>query len=97
MGCVMGCLTQLVLDKVVTLLAMVIEHLVTGETTQMASTSEQRCSMDQYMQQTTSYKTASLIANSCKAIALLPELGITIDRRCSRFDKDISFPRKRGL
>ncbi|KAI3840808.1 hypothetical protein MKW92_034794 [Papaver armeniacum] len=56
--------------EVVTLLATVVEHLVTGETMQMASTSEQRCSMDQYMQKTY-YKTASLIANSCKAIALL--------------------------
>ncbi|KAI3971498.1 hypothetical protein MKX01_034948, partial [Papaver californicum] len=56
--------------EVVTLLATVVEHLVTGETMQMASTSEQRCSMDQYMQKTY-YKTASLMANSCKAIALL--------------------------
>ncbi|RZC70745.1 hypothetical protein C5167_033900 [Papaver somniferum] len=51
--------------EVVTLLATVVEHLVTGET--MVSVS---CSMDQYMQKTY-YKTASLIANSCKAIALL--------------------------
>ncbi|OVA08601.1 Polyprenyl synthetase [Macleaya cordata] len=56
--------------EVVTLLATVVEHLVTGETMQMTSTSEQRCSMEQYMQKTY-YKTASLIANSCKAIALL--------------------------
>ncbi|KAJ9183067.1 hypothetical protein P3X46_006978 [Hevea brasiliensis] len=56
--------------EVVSLLATVVEHLVTGETMQMTSTSEQRCSMDHYMQKTY-YKTASLISNSCKAIALL--------------------------
>ncbi|XP_038723261.1 solanesyl diphosphate synthase 3, chloroplastic/mitochondrial-like isoform X1 [Tripterygium wilfordii] len=56
--------------EVVTLLATVVEHLVTGETMQMTTTSEQRYSMDYYMQKTY-YKTASLISNSCKAIALL--------------------------
>ncbi|KAJ8761236.1 hypothetical protein K2173_001292 [Erythroxylum novogranatense] len=56
--------------EVVSLLATVVEHLVTGETMQMTTTSEQRCSMEYYMQKTY-YKTASLISNSCKAIALL--------------------------
>ncbi|XP_043689648.1 solanesyl diphosphate synthase 3, chloroplastic/mitochondrial-like isoform X2 [Telopea speciosissima] len=56
--------------EVVTLLATVVEHLVTGETMQMTTTSEQRCSMKYYLQKTY-YKTASLISNSCKAIALL--------------------------
>ncbi|KAF7828661.1 Solanesyl diphosphate synthase 3, chloroplastic/mitochondrial [Senna tora] len=56
--------------EVVSLLATVVEHLVTGETMQMTTTSDQRCSMDYYMQKTY-YKTASLISNSCKAIALL--------------------------
>uniref|UniRef100_A0A2P2LC28 Geranylgeranyl pyrophosphate synthase n=2 Tax=Rhizophora mucronata TaxID=61149 RepID=A0A2P2LC28_RHIMU len=56
--------------EVVSLLATVVEHLVTGETMQMTSTSAQRCSMDYYLQKTY-YKTASLISNSCKAIALL--------------------------
>ncbi|XP_077221108.1 solanesyl-diphosphate synthase 1, mitochondrial-like isoform X2 [Tasmannia lanceolata] len=56
--------------EVVTLLATVVEHLVTGETMQMTTTSEQRCSMEYYLQKTY-YKTASLISNSCKAIALL--------------------------
>ncbi|RZC66250.1 hypothetical protein C5167_009943 [Papaver somniferum] len=58
--------------EVVTLISTVVEHLVTGEIMQMSSTSEQRCSMDQYMKKTF-YKTASLIANSCKAIALLAD------------------------
>ncbi|MCL7046681.1 hypothetical protein MKW94_000505 [Papaver nudicaule] len=56
--------------EVVTLIATVVEHLVTGEVMQMASTSEQKFSMDHYMKKTF-YKTASLIANSCKAIAIL--------------------------
>ncbi|XP_057992132.1 solanesyl diphosphate synthase 3, chloroplastic/mitochondrial isoform X3 [Hevea brasiliensis] len=56
--------------EVVSLLAIVVEHLVTGETMQMTCTSEQRCSMEYHMQKKY-YKTASLISNSCKAIALL--------------------------
>nr|BCK60967.1 geranyl pyrophosphate synthase 1 [Scoparia dulcis] len=56
--------------EVVSLLATVVEHLVTGETMQMTTTSDQRYSMEYYMQKTF-YKTASLISNSCKAIALL--------------------------
>ncbi|XP_038970494.1 LOW QUALITY PROTEIN: solanesyl-diphosphate synthase 1, mitochondrial [Phoenix dactylifera] len=56
--------------EVVSLLATVVEHLVTGETMQMSTTSEQRHSMEYYLQKTY-YKTASLISNSCKAIALL--------------------------
>ncbi|XVE88435.1 hypothetical protein DITRI_Ditri19aG0069600 [Diplodiscus trichospermus] len=56
--------------EVVSLVANIVEHLVTGETMQMNTSAEQRCSMEYYMQKTY-YKTASLIANSCKAIALL--------------------------
>ncbi|KAL3739503.1 hypothetical protein ACJRO7_020851 [Eucalyptus globulus] len=56
--------------EVVSLLATVVEHLVTGETMQMTSSSDQHCSMEYYMQKTY-YKTASLISNSCKAIAIL--------------------------
>lgn len=56
--------------EVVSLLAKVVEHLVTGETMQMTTTSDERCSMEYYMQKTY-YKTASLISNSCKSIAIL--------------------------
>ncbi|KAI8548525.1 hypothetical protein RHMOL_Rhmol07G0279400 [Rhododendron molle] len=55
---------------VVSLLATVVKHLVTGETIQMTTASEQRCSKEYHLQKTY-YKTASLISNSCKAIALL--------------------------
>lgn len=56
--------------EVVSLLATVVEHLVTGETMQMTTSSNERCSMEYYLQKTY-YKTASLISNSCKAIAIL--------------------------
>ncbi|KAI3871197.1 hypothetical protein MKW98_015097 [Papaver atlanticum] len=56
--------------EVVSLISMVLEHLVTGEIMQMESTSEQLYSMDHYMRKTF-YKTASLIAYSCKSIAIL--------------------------
>ncbi|KAL8213689.1 hypothetical protein R6Q57_003138 [Mikania cordata] len=56
--------------EVVSLIATAVEHLVTGETMQMSSSAEQRSSMDYYLQKTY-YKTASLISNSCKSIALL--------------------------
>ncbi|KAI3876767.1 hypothetical protein MKX03_037434 [Papaver bracteatum] len=63
-------LTSLNNLEVISLVSEVIEHLVTGETMQMASTLEQRCNMDHYMRKTY-YKTASLIANSCRTIAIL--------------------------
>lgn len=59
-------------DEIVSLIAEVVEHLITGETMQMTTTSEQRLNMQYYMEKTY-YKTASLISNSCKAISLLTE------------------------
>ncbi|XP_068319459.1 solanesyl diphosphate synthase 3, chloroplastic/mitochondrial-like [Pyrus communis] len=56
--------------EVVSLMSRVVEHLVTGETMQMTTTSDQRFSMEYYMQKTY-YKTASLISNSCKSVAVL--------------------------
>lgn len=56
--------------EVVSLLAKAVAHLVTGETMQMTTSSKQHCSIEYYMQKTY-YKTASLISNSCKAIAVL--------------------------
>ncbi|XP_061341678.1 solanesyl diphosphate synthase 3, chloroplastic/mitochondrial-like isoform X2 [Gastrolobium bilobum] len=67
--------------EVVSLLATVVEHLVTGETMQMTTSSDQ--SMEYYMQKTY-YKTASLISNSCKAIAILA--GHTADVAMLAFD-----------
>ncbi|GKV36911.1 hypothetical protein SLEP1_g44994 [Rubroshorea leprosula] len=52
------------------LLGTAVENLVTGETMQMTATVEQHCSMEYYMQKTY-YKSASLLSNSCKTMALL--------------------------
>uniref|UniRef100_A0A453SWX6 Uncharacterized protein n=1 Tax=Aegilops tauschii subsp. strangulata TaxID=200361 RepID=A0A453SWX6_AEGTS len=52
------------------LMATAVGHLVTGETMQMSTSREQRRSMEYYLQKTY-YKTASLISNSCKAVAIL--------------------------
>ncbi|XP_019101318.1 PREDICTED: solanesyl diphosphate synthase 3, chloroplastic/mitochondrial isoform X2 [Camelina sativa] len=65
-----GALAALKNTEVVALLATAVEHLVTGETMEITSTTEQRYSMEYYMQKTY-YKTASLISNSCKAVAVL--------------------------
>ncbi|PUZ50442.1 hypothetical protein GQ55_6G059300 [Panicum hallii var. hallii] len=56
--------------EVLSLLATAVNNLVTGELMQMSITPAQRCSMDYYLQKTY-YKTAALISNSCKAIAVL--------------------------
>ncbi|KAM0893095.1 hypothetical protein ACQ4PT_025348 [Festuca glaucescens] len=56
--------------EVVSLMATAVEHLVTGETMQISTSREQRQSMEYYLEKTY-YKTASLISNSCKAVAIL--------------------------
>ncbi|XVF27277.1 hypothetical protein REPUB_Repub14bG0092900 [Reevesia pubescens] len=66
----LGALASLKNTEVVSLLVTAMENLVTGETMQMAATIKQHCSMEYYMEKTY-YKTASLISNSCKAIAFL--------------------------
>ncbi|KAL3144239.1 hypothetical protein ABBQ32_004017 [Trebouxia sp. C0010 RCD-2024] len=56
--------------EVIELLSQVIEHLVSGEILQMTSEPEELLSIDHYIKKTF-YKTASLMANSCKAVAIL--------------------------
>ena len=59
--------------EVVELLASVIEHLVKGEVMQMSAAFAKRdtaAAFEMYMSKTY-YKTASLMANSCKASAML--------------------------
>ncbi|KAJ8533569.1 hypothetical protein K7X08_006893 [Anisodus acutangulus] len=56
--------------EVVSLMATAVKHLVSGETMQITTSSDERCSMEHYMQKTY-YKTGSLLSNSCKTIALL--------------------------
>ncbi|KAB2073885.1 hypothetical protein ERO13_A07G106000v2 [Gossypium hirsutum] len=67
-----ACLTLASLKntEVVTLIATVVENLVTGETMQLTTASNKRFSMEYYMQKTYN-KTASLMSNSCKSVALL--------------------------
>ncbi|KAL1560470.1 Solanesyl diphosphate synthase 3, chloroplastic/mitochondrial [Salvia divinorum] len=74
--------------EVVSLLAKVVEHLVTGETMQMTTTSDQRCSMEYYMEKTY-YKTASLISNSCKAIALLAGQTADVSNLAFEYGKNL--------
>merc|ERR1712070_668460 len=56
--------------EVIEMLSTVIEHLVKGEIMQMKDSWEAMASMDHYMKKTF-YKTGSLVANSCKASAVL--------------------------
>uniref|UniRef100_A0A5B7BME2 Putative geranyl diphosphate synthase 2 n=1 Tax=Davidia involucrata TaxID=16924 RepID=A0A5B7BME2_DAVIN len=74
--------------EVVSLIATVVEHLVTGETMQMTTTSERRCSMEYYLQKTY-YKTASLISNSCKSIALLAGQTAEVSKLAYEYGKNL--------
>lgn len=56
--------------EVVELLAIVLEHLVKGEVLQSHLQSSDLSLLNLYLTKTF-YKTASLIANSCKAVAVL--------------------------
>jgi geranylgeranyl pyrophosphate synthase len=56
--------------RVVALLSRVLEHLVSGEVMQMAARADDLLSPSHYLRKTYA-KTASLMANSCRAVALL--------------------------
>jgi geranylgeranyl pyrophosphate synthase len=58
--------------EIVELLSRVLEHLVSGEVMQMSAAPEQLTNMDYYLDKTF-YKTASLMANSARAVAILGE------------------------
>ncbi|WIA10217.1 hypothetical protein OEZ85_010419 [Tetradesmus obliquus] len=58
--------------EIVELLSRVLEHLVAGEVMQMSAGPEQLTSMAYYLDKTY-YKTASLMANSSRAVAILGE------------------------
>jgi len=63
-------MSSLLRAEIVELLSRVLEHLVSGEVMQMAASPEQLTSMDYYLDKTF-YKTASLMANSARAVAIL--------------------------
>nr|QSL83313.1 solanesyl-diphosphate synthase cytoplasmic [Nigella sativa] len=75
-------------EELVGLYAEVVKHLVTGETMQIATTLEQRCSMEYYMRKTC-YKTASLISNSCKAIAILTGQTVEVSTRAYEYGHNL--------
>ena len=56
--------------RVIALMSQILEDLVSGEILQMTGVQDETSSMDTYMTKTF-YKTASLIANSCKSVAVL--------------------------
>ncbi|XP_068650179.1 solanesyl-diphosphate synthase 1, mitochondrial-like isoform X2 [Aristolochia californica] len=74
--------------EVVTLMSTAIEHLVTGETMQMTTTADQRCSMENYLQKTYC-KTASLISNSCQAIAVLAGQTAEVSKFASDYGRNL--------
>ncbi|KAL8099286.1 hypothetical protein AgCh_031815 [Apium graveolens] len=57
-------------SEVQSILSKVVEHLIMGEAMEITSSSEQLCSIAHYLEMVY-YKKASLLANSCKAIAIL--------------------------
>jgi geranyl diphosphate synthase len=63
--------------EIVELLSRVLEHLVAGEVMQMSAGPEQLTSMAYYLDKTF-YKTASLMANSSRAVAILGEQQLEV-------------------
>lgn len=57
-------------SEVIALMSQVLEHLVAGEILQMTTSPDDALSMDHYLRKTF-FKTASLMANSCKSVAVL--------------------------
>lgn len=57
-------------SEVIALMSQVLENLVAGEILQMNATREEVTSMDYYLKKTF-LKTASLLANSCKSVAVI--------------------------
>ncbi|XP_020594414.1 solanesyl diphosphate synthase 3, chloroplastic/mitochondrial-like [Phalaenopsis equestris] len=55
---------------------------------QMTSATDHRCSMEYYLQKTY-YKTASLISNSCKAIAILAGQTVEVGMLCYEYGRNL--------
>jgi len=70
-------------SEVIALMSQVLEHLVAGEILQMTAGPEDAGSMDHYMRKTY-FKTASLVANSCKSVAVLA--GCTPDEATAAWE-----------
>jgi len=61
-------------NEIVELMSAVLEHLVSGEIMQMTATNEQRQDLEHYLQKTYC-KTASLMANSARSVAVVAGHG----------------------
>jgi geranyl diphosphate synthase len=70
-------------SEVIALMSQVLEHLVAGEILQMTAGPDDAGSMDHYMRKTY-FKTASLVANSCKSVAVLA--GCSPDQATAAWD-----------
>jgi geranyl diphosphate synthase len=81
-------LAQLRDPDVIAMLARVIEHLVTGEVMQMTASEDRRCSLEYYKRKTY-YKTASLLANSSRAVAALGGLGEAASQNAYAYGKHV--------
>lgn len=74
--------------QVITLLATVIKDLVEGELMQMNSSAEEDLCIEYYLRK--SYlKTASLIAKSCQAVAVLGSHPPAVQQACYEFGRNL--------
>ena len=73
---------------VLSLLATVIEHLVAGEVMQMEAEGDQLTAHDYYMKKTF-YKTASLMAHGCQAVARIGEASPEVQSLAYGYGKSL--------
>jgi len=85
------CLARLRDVRVVETMSTIIEHLVRGEVMQMRGTSSDEMSDDRivYYLRKNYYKTASLMANSCKSAALLGDYPVEMVDASYRYGKHV--------
>ncbi|XP_048728035.1 all trans-polyprenyl-diphosphate synthase PDSS1-like [Ostrea edulis] len=81
-------LAQLRNEEVVKILSQVIEDLVRGEFMQLGSKEEPNDRFNHYLKKTFK-KTASLIANSCKAVAVLSNCSEEVTRVAFEYGRNI--------
>nr|XP_022321878.1 decaprenyl-diphosphate synthase subunit 1-like isoform X1 [Crassostrea virginica] len=81
-------LAQLRNEEVVKILSQVIEDLVRGEFMQLGSKEEPNDRFNHYLKKTFK-KTASLIANSCKAVAVLGNCNEDVTQRAFEYGQNI--------
>ncbi|XP_070536035.1 all trans-polyprenyl-diphosphate synthase PDSS1-like isoform X2 [Ptychodera flava] len=75
-------------EDVVILLSQVIDDLVRGEFMQLGSKEDENERFAHYLEKTYK-KTASLLANSCKAVALLGDCGPSVTERAFQYGRNV--------